>query len=611
MKLLRAILISGLIFGIYGSALADEVDLERIVVTNKRASGGLDEAAENIAIVEEGEIAELPANDLGEVLSYVPGIDVAPTKGFGRASSLSIQGSDSRQVRVMIDGIPLNTQSSGQVNPSEFPIENIAKIEVIKGPGSSVWGSGLGGVINIITKETGKTFIPKGRVISSYSGFDTKRESAELSGKFSGLGYYLFSSYMDSGGKGSKSDVLEKKAFSKLSYDLKAGGKLTALFGYSSADVNSGEFPGGSWQAQPYRDLYGKLGWENTFGPADFKIDLKHFRKGVVTKDYSTVSDEAPYSRVDSKDYLYQVSLNSSLRPRKVDLLVAGMDFDNDTVKSSPYLSTAKNLKIYAPYINYSLKLKPWDINFGLRYDNNSEFGSATSPALGAVYHFENLPGTLVRAGVSRAFNAPPLLWKFNYNPGLSIAPNPDIKAERAWVYEAGLESRAIPRLWLKFSLYRSDVRDAISSAQNDDNLTYMKNFQRFCRQGLELDSRFEICDGLYFRVSAAFNDIKDTDTDQIVRGGGKARQSFNTAIEYKSKFGLAVSLIGYYNRWNEPADFQPNDRKMLCDLKITQEWKMVSLFFNVHNLNNSRYWADSYFPVPQRYFEGGLSVNW
>lgn len=181
------------------SGQPQEFELERIVVTNRRAAVGLSQACENIVVVDEEEIRQLPARDLGEVLKYVAGVDIAPSQGFGRATSISIQGSDSRQVRVMIDGIPLNSQVSEVVDPSRFPLENIKRIEVIKGAASSLWGSSLGGVVNIITKDTGTSVIPKGELTKSFAEFRTGKESAEVSGKVEDLGYYLLSSYMESG----------------------------------------------------------------------------------------------------------------------------------------------------------------------------------------------------------------------------------------------------------------------------------------------------------------------------------------------------------------------------------------------------------------------------
>lgn len=391
------------------------IELEKIIVTNRRAACSVNESSENVEVIGEDEIQQLPSRDLGEALKYIPGVYVDPRQGFGRSTAITIQGCDSRQVRVMIDGIPFNSQSSGQINPAIFPIENIERIEVIKGASSSIWGSSLGGVVNIITKDTGTTLIPKGSFTSSFAEFRTRKEDNEISGKAGDLGYYLFSSYMESGGFRQKDDVREKKAFGKLSYDLKDMGKILASFGYSYVDANSGEFPeDGGWEAQPIRSRYGKVSWRQDTDNIDMGVELKHSRQEVITESYYTVSDDAPYSRVENKDLLYQLSLNSNIRLRGKDLLVLGADFDWDALKSNTYINEVKSLALQAPYINYTLKLNPWDFNCGLRYDHNSEFGEQISPSLGAVYHWKGIPDTLIRLTVSRAFNAPPLLWKYN-----------------------------------------------------------------------------------------------------------------------------------------------------------------------------------------------------
>ena len=590
-----------------------ELELERIVVTNRRTSVGLGKVTENITVLDEEEIKNLPVRNLSEALSYITGVDIESRQGFGRASSITIQGSSSHQVRVMIDGIPLNSLATGQVDPARFPIENVSRIEVIKGAASSIWGSGLGGVINVITKDTGKTTIPKGSLTTSFAEFRTKKESFDLSGKLADFGYYLFSSYMESGGKGPRDDVLEKKAFGKLSYDLKERGKIIASFGYGDADVNSGEYPPDAmykWQAQPYLNSYAKVSWEGSLDDTEIKVDLKHFRHTIINKVYDSISDETPSARAEARDRLYQLSLNTATHIRKEDLLVIGADFDCDTLKTT-YLFKAKNIKLQAPYINYTLKYAPLDFNFGLRYDRNSEFGEQLSPAFGFVYKLNNLPDTLLRATVSRAFNAPALLWKYYEEELSGLITNPDIRPERAWVYEVGMESKPFSKFWVKFSLYRSDVTDAIALAENEASQYYMKNFEKFRRQGAELQFKINILEGLDFFASGAFNDVEDRATRETVRGGVGPRQSFDIGIDYKNKSGFSLSLLSYYNRWNEPADSYPNDRKMLTDLKISQEFKNLALFLNIYNLSNSKYWQDYYFPYPERYFEGGMSLKW
>lgn len=586
----------------------EEFDLENILITNRRAVAGSAGSAENIAVITRDEIRRLPVRNLSEALRYASGTAVPPGRGFGRSTSLSIQGADSRQVRVMIDGIPLNPQSSGQVNPSAFPIENIQRIEIIKGPCSSLWGSALGGVINVVTKEAPVEPARHGGLTGSFAEFRANKESAEVSGRSAKVGYYLFSSHMNSGGSGSKDDVTEKKGFGKLSYDLKDMGKLSGSFGYSGAGVHSGVFPDGSWQSQPYSLSYGKAIWEIDSGDADIKLELKHFRQEVTTETFASVDDQAPLSTVRTRDWLYQLSLNSAFRPRAEDMLVLGADFDDDTVKSNLYLSKAKGVQLQAPYANYTCKLEDWEVNLGLRYDRNSEFGTQTSPSLGAVYHFENAS---LKAAVSRAFNAPPLLWKFNDNATLGTAANPDIKPERGWVYELGLDSRPFERLEFRFSLYRSDIRDALARAEKEPGLFFMKNFNKFRRQGGELESKIHILDTLDLSLSGEFNHIEDRRIAKVVKGGGKPRQRFNAGIEYKTKNGLEINLISYYYFWNEPDYSQARDRKTLYDLKVNKSFRHYRLFLNMHNLTNSSYWQDYFFPHPRRYFEGGFSIEW
>lgn len=609
--LLIAILSIGLIQTKVSGQEVKEVDLEKIVVTNRRAAVGLGQVTENVAVINEDEIKLLPARDLSEALNYIPGVYIEAHSGFGRDTSVSIQGSDSRQVRVMIDGIPLNTQASGQVNPSKFPIENIARIEVIKGAASSIWGSSLGGVINVITKDTGDTLIPKGSLTTSFAEFRTKKESFDLSGKVADFGYYLFSSYMESGGKGSKDDTLEKKAFGKFSYDLKQEGKIEGSFGFSQGDVNSGEFPDGTWIANPYRCQYGKVGWSRSFDSADIKVDLKNSRQDIIRKDFDTVASDEPWRIIRSRDVLYQMSMVSAMHPRDRDLLVVGADFDRDTLKST-YLDKTKSLDLQAPFTNYTLKLDPWDWNFGLRYDHNSEFGQGVSPSAGCVYHFNNIPGTLIRANISRAFNAPPLLWKY-YDATLSgLTINPDLKPEHAWVYELGLESQPLAELWLKLSLYRADVSDAISNAQNAEGQWIKKNFKKFRRQGIEAQLKLELLKGLSFFGAGAFNDIEDRLTRKTVKDAGSPRQSFDLGFEYQNKMGFSLYLNGRYDYWNKTFDdFQPKDRKFIFDLKATQKFKHLSCFLNIYNLFDSKYWSDYYYPIPERYFEGGVTIEW
>ncbi|MFH1379119.1 MAG: TonB-dependent receptor, partial [bacterium] len=285
-------------------------------------------------------------------------------------------------------------------------------------------------------------------------------------------------------------------------------------------------------------------------------------------------------------------------------------DVDWDTLEST-YLLESKRLQIIAPYMNYTFIINPLIINAGTRYDTNSEFGSEPSYSAGIVYIIDSNSDTRLKADVSTAFNAPPLLWKY-YEESLSfITINPDIKPETALVYELGLESKPFEKLTLMSRGYQAKVKDAIAIALNDQNKFFMKNFEKFKRQGVEVQSNLDIGWGAGVFGAAAFNEVINETTGEEVKGGSKPVESYNAGINYANKSGLEVAVRGYYDDWNEPASNEPNDKKFLFDLKLIQRLKNISIFLNVFNIGNSSMWADVYFPVKQRYFEGGLSLAW
>ncbi|MBU4334033.1 MAG: TonB-dependent receptor plug domain-containing protein, partial [Candidatus Omnitrophica bacterium] len=212
---------------------SNPVMLGTVLISAKRVGSEGEDTAENVTVYTKKEIERTSANNLGEVLKYIPGVDVSVTNQFGQATSLSIHGSNSRQVLLMIDGIPFNTQLSGQADPAIIPVENIERIEILKGASSSVWGSSLGGVINVITKDVGDSVVPKGKFKTTFAGFSTTKNSLELAGKISDVGYFVSGSYLETDGIKSRSDAQEKKIFGKVSASINDALKIISSFGYT------------------------------------------------------------------------------------------------------------------------------------------------------------------------------------------------------------------------------------------------------------------------------------------------------------------------------------------------------------------------------------------
>jgi len=602
----------------------ENVSLSRIVLSPRRFPQKLSQTSENIEVLTEEDIESSPATDPGEAIAYVPGVDVAARTGFGHFSFLSIQGSNSYHVLVLVDGIPFNTQASGQADTlAALPLGDLDRIEIVKGAASSAWGYALGGVIDLVTKDTGDSVIPHGQVTSAWAGFGTSLESFDVKGRAGPIGYYLSGEYRDAGGTRAttgtqgREDTLQKKMFGKASYLFSEILKATASFGYSGAEVNEGVYSSASERTHvPYFARYGQVRLESEKDDRNhLEAAFKFNRQLILTDTLDGTTDEF-LSTVRHQNHYYGVELKDIITLRDHDILAVGYDI-SDTILKSSQMHQSRSVLLGAPYVNYLLNLEPFDLLGGLRYDRNGEFGSQLNPNAGAVYHFPGKSRSRLRMNATRAFSAPPLLWKYfeDVVPGLT-ANNPNIKPERAWEYEAGIESEAVPNLFLKFSVYRSDISDAINTARNNQGLLIKKNFEKFRQQGFEFESRAQFSKEFSGSFAADFNDVEDRATRLTVTGRGVTRPSFRGDVDYEAPFGFRMRLEGRYNRWDSPTSVQPNDRKFIFDGRISQKLKNtakgidLTCFLNVHNLTNSKYWMDRDYPLPQRYFEAGVTLD-
>lgn len=271
-----------------------------------------------------------------------------------------------------------------------------------------------------------------------------------------------------------------------------------------------------------------------------------------------------------------------------------------------------------APYALYTLSWGKWDFIPGLRYDHNQQFGSQLSPSWGMVYHFDDSHGSLLRTKIARAFNAPPLLWIFNNDPSQMVGPNPDLKAERAMVYEFGFETNLSPRVNMDLNLYRAEVKDGIALTFDASQSVFIqRNFRKLIRQGGEVIFTYEPDQSWSFYAGGGFNDVFNASTKQMVRDQGITRHKFNFGAEYRTVNGWRVNLFAYYNRWASAPSLRPNDRKPILNLICAKNFVDirqgidVEAFFNVHNVTNSKYWSSITYPLAERYFEGGFAVRW
>src|SRR5688572_33322729 len=157
------------------AAAAGSPALEPVVVTATRTEVAIKDVLASVDVVAGEYLARQPAADLGDALRFVPGVEVARLGGAGQQTSLFVRGTDSNHVLVLMDGLRMNPGTIGTAAIQNVAPEFVERVEVVKGPRSTLYGSdAIGGVINIITRRGANQ---ADSVQAGYGDYDTQSAS--------------------------------------------------------------------------------------------------------------------------------------------------------------------------------------------------------------------------------------------------------------------------------------------------------------------------------------------------------------------------------------------------------------------------------------------------
>ncbi len=228
----------------------EEMDLLRLfykendlVVSPTRYPKPISQVAENITVITAKDIENMNAHTVAEVLNRVSGILVTFNQDFGATSLTYVQSCKIKQVIVLLDGVIWNYLNSGSAETNSIPVGIIKRIEIIKGPVSSVWGSSLGGVINIITKSAGNEEKPSGSISASYGKSNSLDYRFQVASKAGSVGYYLFAGHQKSDGLRDSRRFDNTSLYSKLNIPVSKSVNIGLTMGCSTPQIESGDFP--------------------------------------------------------------------------------------------------------------------------------------------------------------------------------------------------------------------------------------------------------------------------------------------------------------------------------------------------------------------------------
>jgi vitamin B12 transporter len=596
-------------------------DEELTVISSTRSLKSITRVAENITVITAEEIELMNAHTVADVLYWTNGVQMNISGGPGSVSTASIQGSGDYQVSVFLDGIPLNNLADNVTDLGLIPVQFIEKIEIIKGPASSVWGSSLGGVINIITKSPGNDEKASGTLSVSYGQENTGDFRGELYGKKNDFGYYLQAGRLQSDGLNGlppNSSSHGENIYSKLSYDLSKDSSLLFTLLYTTSSRGKGAFPDPSIdysENDKPEHFLSSLSF-NTALAQKLALSLSFHVNILRNTDDITQLSTGDLFESTLKDKTYGGSAKFTYT-NGIHTVVIGSDYDDATLDITEVgTTTQETSKKWAVFVNDTIALSKLSITPGLRYDNQEPFGNFVSPSLGMTYSL--LDNLLLRAYVARGFNNAGL-GAFMSDVAYGYLGNPNLQVEKIWSYQLGVETTALKYLWLKVSAFMHDLRDTITSVSITNPVYSFTdiNGDHQRRQGFEID--FKTIPVYHFSLvgGTTFIDAEDTDTDQEVKG--IPRYTYDLGLKYDDEKSFKAMLRGHYIWWNSTQEVSPGseynawvvDVNLIKNLlKQKQNRRPVDIFLVGHNIFNGTQRLTVETPNPTRWIEGGIRVK-
>lgn len=427
-----------------------------VVVTATRTAQPLDAVIGSVSVITREEIDQQQHLSLQQLLRQQAGLDLTSQGGLGKLTSLFIRGTEPEHVLVLIDGVRIGSITAG-TNPFEYlPLEQIERIEIVRGPRSSLYGAdAIGGVIQIFTRGGGD----QASITVGGGSHGTTRDSASFSLREGDTWLSLNGSYLYSDGinacRGSvsggcftiepdKDGFVNRAGSARVGHQWSDVAKLEGSVVYSSGFT---EFDGGFTNQTRFREFVPTI-----------RAELRPIEQlrltasaGVSRDDQDNFKDGRTVGYFNSERR--NASLQADIEIGSLLIVTGGYDYLDDQVASSTLfdVTTRDNAGIFG---QVQLALGSHRVSASARQDDNEQFGSHSTSNAGWKWLINDYVSPYAAWGT--AFRAP----SFNdlYYPGFS---NPLLKPEESQSYEVGVQGQA--SVWHgSLSIYRNEIDQLI-----------------------------------------------------------------------------------------------------------------------------------------------------
>lgn len=612
--------------------------LNDVVITATRTKANTIELANSISVIDSTQISNSNANNVFDLLKNETGISFTRQGGTGTLSNIFLRGANSSHTLVLIDGVEVNLTNdpSGVYDFSALPIDNIDRIEVLRGPQSTLYGSdALAGVINIITKKGNGA--PKFSLLAEGGTYNTYKTQLGLTGSVQKLNYSVALSRTGSDGFSNASEKYGNKEKDGYTFN-----NLSSILGYNISENTEVNFYTRFTKSKSDYDQFGGAYGDDptyVFNQEEFsvrgegklklldgnwnqKIGLS-FIRNVRKYSYDTSSASIYYSHSLYDGRKYKLDWQNDFALDKNNLLTAGLEYESEETSSEYYAFNYLLLPDYASifpkkdsrtlgvYIQDNFQAgKRFFSTAGIRLDNHNQFGSQITYRVAPAFMIWETD-TKFKATAGTGFKSPSLFYL--YDP---IYGNKNLNPEKSIGFDFGIEQYLFKQ---GISLGATYFYNKFTDMFGFDYLTFKTiNINKAVTKGAEIYLHAKPFDQLELKANYTYTDAKDMSPNSSDYGKKLLRRpesklGFYTSYSFIPKANINAEVIWVGVREDiDFSTFQRVDLKSYVLINLAAHYdvlKFLRLNFRVENLLDTDYEEVFGYGTAGLSFYGGIKL--
>lgn len=589
------------------SILKDTINIDEVVITGTKTSVNRNNIPLTVSVISKEKIENSSESALLPVLSeQVAGLFVTQrgitgfgvsTGSAGQISLRGIGGNPNTQVLILLNGNPQYMGIMGHPLADAYVASDVEKVEVIRGPASTLYGTNaMGGVINIITKEQKEDGF-KASARAMYGSHNTQKYM--VNGGFKKKGFNVFTSFNhdQTNGHRDSSDFKIDNGYLHAGYNINKHLNISGDFSLANFDATD---PGPEDSKAGYTiDI--------TRGMGAVALDNKFDKTSGSLRFFYNFGEHKITDGFHSKDKNYGIVLYQALNLFKGNTITFGTDYKK-------YGGIAENVKAMNGNGMVFGDTTVWEmagyafvqheffeklvLNAGFRLEHNSVFGNEPVPTGGLAYN--PTPATTLKASVAKGFRSPTIRELYLWTPA-----NANLKPERMMNYEVGILQKFFnSKLSLELTLFRAkgdNLIQTVMGATGPKN----QNTGEFSNTGVEFAGTFKPTSMFTLNANYSYISMKEP----IV--ASPEQQLFLSGTYKWNRLTINLSVQYIHNLYTQIKPQEEKDNYTLLNSRIAYMLnKYVDIFVKGENLTNTKYYINYAYPMPKIIVFGGFNLH-